>query len=87
MSSLSSNNAGDDAWLMKIEMEWEEIREIKKGDKIKEAAEEKVPAVEEEGLFQPYYNHLTLTKIEAFKMIELAPTQNKYLRRENILLQ
>ena len=53
MSSPSSNNAGDDAWLMKIEMKREELREIKEGDKIKEAAEEQVPAVEAEGVFQP----------------------------------
>ena len=60
---------------------------IKKGDKIKEAAEEQVPTVEEEGFFQPYYNHLTPTEIDAFKMIELARIQNMYLTHENILLQ
>ena len=87
MSSPSSNNAGDDAWLMKIETKREEIGEIKEGDKIKEVAKEQVPTVEEEGFPQPYYNHLTPTEIEAFKMIELARIQNKYLTHENILLQ
>ena len=87
MSSPSSNNVGDNAWLMKIETKREEIREIKEGDKIKEDAKEQVPTVEEEGFSQPYYNHLTPTEIEAFKMIELARIQNKYLTRENILLQ
>ena len=53
MSSPSSNNVGDDAWLMKIETKGEEIGEIKEGDKIKEAAEDQVPTVEEEGVFQP----------------------------------
>ena len=87
MSSPSSNNVGDDAWLMKIETKQEEIREIKEGDNSKEVAKEHVPAVPEEGFSQPYYNHLTPTEIEAFKMIELARIQNKYLTRENILLQ
>ena len=72
---------------MKIETKREEIGEIKEGDKIKEAAKGQVPTVEEEGFFQPYYNHLTPTEIKAFKMIELARIQNKYLTRENILLQ
>ena len=71
MLSPSSNNVGDDAWLMKIETKREEIGEIKEGDKIKESAEEQVPAVEEEGFLQPYYNHLTSTEIEAFKIIEI----------------
>ena len=86
MSSPSSNNVGDDAWLMKIESKREEIGEIKEGNKIKEVAKEQVPTGEEEGSSQPYYNHLTPTKIEAFKMIELTCIQNKYLTRENILL-
>ena len=40
MSSPSSNNVGDDAWLMKIEMKREELGEINKGDKIKKATED-----------------------------------------------
>ena len=87
MSSPSSNNAGDDSWLMKIEVKWEEIRETKEDDKIKEVSKEQVPTLEEEGFSQPYYNHLTPNEIEAFKMIELARIQNKYLTRENLLLQ
>ena len=87
MSSLSSDNAGDDAWLMKIEMKKEELGEINKGDKIKKAAGDQVPAAEEEDILQPYYNHLTPIEIEAFKMIEIVCVQNKYLTRENILLQ
>ena len=35
ISSPYSNNAGDDAWLMKIEMKREELGEINKGDRIK----------------------------------------------------
>src|SRR3989337_1899958 len=87
MSSPSSNNAGDDAWLMKIEMKREELRETNKDDKIKKAEGDQVPAAEEEDILQPYYNQLTPTEIEAFKIIELVRVQNKYLTRENILLQ
>ena len=87
MSSPSSNNAGNDAWLMKIEVKREEIRKTKVDDKIKEVVKEQVPTVEEEGLSQPYDNRLTPTEIEAFKMIELARIQNKYLTHENLLLQ
>ena len=35
MSSPSSNNEGDDAWLMKIELKREEPRENNKDDRIK----------------------------------------------------
>ena len=87
MSPSSPNNAGDDAWLMKIEMKREELGEINKGDKIKKAAEDQVPAAEEEDILQPHHNLLTPTEIEAFKMIEIVRVQNKYLTRENILLQ
>ena len=45
------------------------------------------PAAEEEDILQPHYNLLTPTEIEAFKMIEIVQVQNKYLTRENILLQ
>ena len=63
MSSPSSNNVGNDAWLMKIETKREEIIESKEGDKIKEVAKEQVPkVVEEKGFSQPNYNHLTLTE-------------------------
>ena len=47
--------------------------------------EDQVPATED--TLQLDHNLLTPTKIEAFKMIELARIQNKYLTRENILLK
>ena len=78
---------GDDAWLMKIDMEREELGEINEGDRIKKAVKDKVPAAEEEDILQPYYNRLTPAEIEAFKIIEIVRVQNKYLTRENILLQ
>ena len=87
MSSPSSNNGGNDAWLMKIELKREEPGEINKDDGIKKAMEDQVPAAEDEDILQPHHNLLTPTEIEAFKMIELARIQNKYLTRENILLK
>ena len=87
MSSPSSNNEGDDAWLMKIELKREEPGEINKDDGIKKAMEDQVPTAEDEDILQPHHNLLTPTEIEAFKMIELARIENKYLTRENILLK
>ena len=87
MSSPSSNNGDNDAWLMKIELKREEPMEINKDEGIKKAMEDQAPAAEEEDILQPHYNLLTPTEIEAFKMIELARIQNKYLTRENILLK
>ena len=87
MSSPSSNNEGDDACLMKIELKREEPGEINKDDGIKKAMEDQVPAAEDEDILQPHHNLLTPTEIEAFKMTELARIQNKYLTRENILLK
>ena len=87
MSSPSSNNEGDDAWLMKIELKRKEPREINKDDGIKKAMEDQAPTAEEEDILQPPYNLLTPTEIEAFKMIEIVRIQNKYLTRGNILLQ
>ena len=84
MSSPSSNSQGNDAWLMKIELKREEHKEINKDDGIKKTMEDQAPAVEEEDTLPPLF---TPTEIEAFKMIELARIQNKYLTRENILLQ
>ena len=86
MLSPSSNNEGNDAWLMKIELKREEPWEINKDDRIKKAMEDQALAAEEEDILQPHYNLLTPTKIEAFKMIEIVWVQNKYLTRENILL-
>ena len=49
--------------------------------------EDQAPAAAEEDILQPHCNLLTPTEIEAFKMIELARIQNKYLTQENILLK
>ena len=87
MSSPSSNNGDNDAWLMKIELKREEPVEINKDEGIKKATEDQVPAAEDEDILQPHNNLLTPMEIEAFKMIELARIQNKYLTREYILLQ
>ena len=87
MSSPSSNNGDNDAWLIKIELKREEPREINKDDGIKKAMEDQAPAAEDEDILQPHYNLLTPTEIEAFKMIEIVRVQNKYLTCENILLQ
>ena len=87
MSFPSSNNVGNDAWLMKIELKREEPGEINKDDGIKKAMEDQAPVAEDEDIIQPHYNLLTPTEIEAFKMIELARIQNKYLTRESILLK
>ena len=82
-SPYSSDHEGNDAWLMKIELKREEPREINKDDGIKKAMEDQAP----EDNLQLDYNLLTPTEIEAFKMIELARIQNKYLTQENILLK
>ena len=84
-SPSSSNHEGNDAWLMKIELKREEPMEINKDEGIKKAMEDQVPVTED--ILQLDHNLLTPTKIEAFKMIELARIQNKYLTRENILLK
>ena len=62
-------------------------RDINKDDGIKKAMEDQAPAAEDEDILQPHHNLLTPTEIEAFKMIELARIQNKYLTQENILLK
>ena len=85
LSPSSSNNEGNDAWLMKIELKREEPMEINKDEGIKKAMEDQVPATED--TLQLDHNLLTPIEIEAFKMIELARIQNKYLTRENILLK
>ena len=67
MSSSSSNNMEEDAWLMKIELKREEPTDAVKGDKGKEAtvdppsvAEQALPAEEEEeDILKPYLAHLT----------------------------
>ena len=87
MASPSFNNEDKDAWLLKIELKREEPEEINKDEGIKKAMEVQAPALKEEDIPQPLPNLFTPTEIEAFKMIELARIQNKYLTRENILLK
>ena len=58
---------------------------INKDEGIKKATEDHAPAAED--ILQLDHNLLTPTEIEAFKMIELARIQNKYLTSENILLK
>ena len=87
MTSPSSNNEDKDAWLLKIELKREEPEEINKDERIKKAMELQAPVVKEEDIPQPLPNLFTPTEIEAFKMIELARIQNKYLTQENILLK
>ena len=85
MTSPSSNNEDKDAWLLKIELKREELEDINKDEGIKKATEDQAPAAED--ILQLDHNLLTPTEIEAFKMIELARIQNKYLTQENILLK
>ena len=59
--------------------------EINKDEGIKKATEDHAPTAED--ILQLDHNLLTPTEIEAFKMIELAHIQNKYLTQENILLK
>ena len=85
MTAPSSNNEDKYAWLLKLELKREEPGEVNKDDAIKKSMEDQAPGAEEENIPQPLPNLFTLTEIEAFKMIELARIQNKYLTRENIL--
>ena len=85
MSSRSSNNGDNDAWLMKIDLKREEPTRANKDERIKKATEDQAPAAKD--ILQLDHNLLTQTEIEAFKMIELARIQNKYLTQENILLK
>ena len=66
MSSPSSNNEDNDAWLMKIELKREEPEEINKENRIKKAMEDQTPVIGEEDILQPLPNHFTSTEIEAF---------------------
>ena len=87
MTSPSSNNEDRDAWLLKIKLKREEPEVVNKDEGIKKAMEDQAPAAKEENIPQPLPNLFTPTEIEAFKMIELARIQNKYLTQENILLK
>ena len=86
MSSPSSNNEGNDAWMMKMELKREEPEEINEDDRIKKVMEYQAPEAEEEDI-QPLPDLFTPTEIEALKMIELAHIQNKNLTRDNILMK
>ena len=85
MSSPSSNNGDNDAWIMKIDLKREEPTKVNKDERIKKATKDQAPATED--TLQIDHNLLTPSEIEAFKMIELARIQNKYLTQENILLK
>ena len=85
MSPPSSNNGDNDAWLMKIDLKREEPTRVNKDERIKKATEDQ--ALVAKDILQLDHNLLTPTEIEAFKMIELARIQNKYLTLENILLK
>ena len=84
-SPSSSNNEGNDAWLMNIELKREEPMEINKDEGIKKSMEDQAPVTKD--ILQIDHSLLTPTEIEAFKMIELARIQNKYLTREIFLLK
>ena len=85
MSSPSSNNGDNDAWLMKIDLKKEEPTRVNNDERIKKSTEDQAPAAKD--TLQIDHNLLTPTEIEAFKMIELARIQKKYLTQENILLK
>ena len=85
MSSPSSNNGDNNSWLMKIDLKREEPMRVNKDERIKKATEDQAPAAKD--ILQLDHNLLAPTEIEAFKMIELARIQNKYLTQENILLK
>ena len=85
MSSPSSNNDDNDASLMKIDLKREEPTRVNKDERIKKVTEDQALAAK--GILQLDHNLFTPTEIEAFKMIELARIQNKYLTQENILLK
>ena len=87
MTSPSINNEDKDAWLLKVELKREEPEEINKDEGTKKAMEDQAPVAEEENIPQPLPHLFTPTEIEAFKMIELARIQNKYLTQENILFK
>ena len=86
MTSSSSNNKDKDAWLLKIELKREELEEINRDEGIKKATEDQALAGGEEDT-QPLPDLFTPTEIGAFKIIDLARIQNKYLTCENILLK
>ena len=72
MSSPSSNNEGDDALLMKIDLKREGPEKIHKEKKIKMEVEDPAPASGDEDTSKSLPNLFTSTELEAFRMIELA---------------
>ena len=74
MSSPSSNNGDNNSWLRKIDLKREEPTRVNKDERIKKATEDQAPVAKD--ILQLDHNLLTPTKIEAFKMIELARIQN-----------
>ena len=98
MSSPSSNNIEDNAWLLKMEQR----REVTKEDN---GNEEKIEVVvkshvhqggqatpvekiaEERDILQPFYEHLSSSEIEGLRIFETVCVQNTYLTREVILLE
>jgi hypothetical protein len=93
MSSPSANNGKEDAWLMKMELKAKRPRDVLAMAEDKEVVGDQAPTMnqalpeEEEDTLRPYYEHLTPTEIEAFRMFEVTHVQNKYLTRVNILLE
>ena len=67
MSSSSSKNEGNDAWLMKIELKREGPGEINKDDGIKKAMEDQAPAAEEEDILSPLFTPLRLKLFTSLK--------------------
>ena len=81
---------------MKMDLKREEPKEANNEDEGKEAMRDQaqeggqsmpIEEEEEEDILRPYYNHLTPTEIEAFRAFEAVQVQNKFLTRENILLE
>ena len=87
MSSPSSNNEGNDAWLMKIDLRREGPEEIHKEKRIKTEVEDPAPAAGEEDTSKSLPNLFTSTELEAFRMLELTQIRNKHLTSENLLLK
>ena len=63
MSSPSSNNGDNDAWLMKIDLKREEPTRVNKDERIKKATEDQASAAAKEDILQPQYNLLTPTEM------------------------
>jgi hypothetical protein len=78
MSSPSSNNGKEDAWLMKMELKEEGLKDVFKVDEGKEVVGDQAPAIdqalpeeEEEDILLPYYEHLTLLRLKLSGCLKL----------------